>query len=135
MGIRIKTPALSFSSFILYTTRMVQLASLPPVQYKSPIPPCPRISPFSTLMEPGPTCFQPVRSLPLKSSRQAVSGDVAAAECAVRLSPDEDEVPEGAEPAKLHDSAAKQKVRILPVRNSAIFFFMINPIKIFNNTH
>src|SRR5579862_479983 len=31
------------------------------------MPPCVRISPSSTVSPPGPTCFQPVRSLPLKS--------------------------------------------------------------------
>src|ERR1700758_2200217 len=31
------------------------------------MPPCVRIKPSSTLSPPGPTCFHPVRSLPLKS--------------------------------------------------------------------
>src|SRR5277367_1725637 len=31
------------------------------------MPPCVRIRPSSTVISPGPTCFQPVRSLPLKS--------------------------------------------------------------------
>src|SRR5207302_11144053 len=35
------------------------------------MPPCVRMRPSSTVMLPGPTCFQPVRSLPLKSGFQA----------------------------------------------------------------
>src|SRR5271167_3003713 len=31
------------------------------------MPPCVRIKPSSTVISPGPTCFQPVKSLPLKS--------------------------------------------------------------------
>src|SRR5256885_16748450 len=31
------------------------------------MPPCVWINPFSTVMLPGPTCFHPVRSFPLKS--------------------------------------------------------------------
>src|SRR5580692_7324775 len=31
------------------------------------MPPCVRIKPSSTVMAPGPTCFQPAKSLPLKS--------------------------------------------------------------------
>src|SRR5579863_1406738 len=61
---RIKTPELSFESRILNKTLIVQLPSLPPVQYNNPIPPCPLIRPFSTSIDPGPTCFQPLRSLP-----------------------------------------------------------------------
>src|SRR6516162_550301 len=67
---RTNTPELSFSSRILYTSRIVQLPSLPPVQYSRPIPPWVLIRPFSTVMEPGPTCFHPVRSLPLNSGFQ-----------------------------------------------------------------
>src|SRR5882762_1893990 len=37
------------------------------------------MSPSSTVMLPGPTCFQPVRSLPLKSGFQAGGCDCAAA--------------------------------------------------------
>src|SRR5216683_134591 len=50
---------------------MRQLESLPPVQYRRPMPPCVRMRPSSTVMLPGPTCFQPARSLPLKSGFQA----------------------------------------------------------------
>src|SRR5579864_9263922 len=46
---------------------MVQSPSFPPVQYSRPIPPWVRISPSSTVIYPGPTCFHPVRSLPSKS--------------------------------------------------------------------
>src|SRR5260370_29532610 len=43
------------------------------------MPPCVRMRPSSTVMLPGPTCFQPVRSLPLKSGFQAgVCGGEAA---------------------------------------------------------
>src|SRR5260370_15550496 len=43
------------------------------------MPPCVRMSPSSTVMLPGPTCFQPARSLPLKSGFQAgVCGCAAA---------------------------------------------------------
>src|SRR6266436_4113079 len=35
------------------------------------MPPCVRMRPSSTVMLPGPTCFQPARSLPLKSGFQA----------------------------------------------------------------
>src|SRR5579863_2167358 len=53
---------------------MRQLPSLPADQYSRPIPPCVWISPFSTVMLPGPTCFQPLRSLPLNSCCQGFSG-------------------------------------------------------------
>src|SRR2546428_6079779 len=43
------------------------------------MPPCVRMSPSSTVMLPGPTCFQPVRSLPLKSSFHAGACGFAAA--------------------------------------------------------
>src|SRR5882672_9988014 len=79
MGIRMKTPELSLESRILYTTRMRQLPSLPSVQYSRPIPPCVRMRPSSTVMLPGPTCFQPVRSLPLKSGFHAGGCDCAVA--------------------------------------------------------
>src|SRR6266480_2943991 len=58
---------------------MRQLESLPPVQYRSPMPPCVRMSPSSTVMLPGPTCFQPVRSLPSNSGFQAGACGRAAA--------------------------------------------------------
>src|SRR5467141_1734586 len=35
------------------------------------MPPCVRMRPSSTVMLPGPTCFQPVRSLPLNNGFQA----------------------------------------------------------------
>src|SRR6476469_3419658 len=37
------------------------------------MPPCVRIRPSSTVSSPGPTCFQPVRSLPLNNGFQAPS--------------------------------------------------------------
>src|SRR6266478_4479848 len=43
------------------------------------MPPCVRMKPPSTVMLPGPTCFQPVRSLPLKRGFQAGSCGGAAA--------------------------------------------------------
>src|SRR5579864_5246690 len=46
---------------------MMQLPIFPPVQYSKPMPPCVRMRPSSTVSPPGPTCFHPVRSLPLKS--------------------------------------------------------------------
>src|ERR1700751_1280672 len=64
---RMKTPELSLWSRILYTTRITQSPSFPPVQYINPIPPCVRMSPSSTVISPGPTCFHPTRSLPSKS--------------------------------------------------------------------
>src|SRR2546422_11601344 len=43
------------------------------------MPPCVRMSPSSTVMLPGPTCFQPIRSLPMKSGFHAgVCGFAAA---------------------------------------------------------
>src|SRR5215475_7713306 len=36
------------------------------------MPPCVRISPSSTVSLPGPTCRQPVKSLPLKSGCQSL---------------------------------------------------------------
>src|SRR5215468_1994136 len=67
------TPELSLLSRILYTTRMRQLLTFPPAQYNRPIPPYVLIRPSSTLSPPGPTCFQPVRSLPLNSCFHAFS--------------------------------------------------------------
>src|SRR5579864_9818396 len=46
---------------------MMQLPILPPVQYSKPMPLCVRMRPSSTVSPPGPTCFQPVKSLPLNS--------------------------------------------------------------------
>src|SRR5260370_40534868 len=43
------------------------------------MPPCVRIRPSSTVMLPGPTCLQPVRSFPLKSGFQAGACGCAAA--------------------------------------------------------
>src|SRR6185437_10137823 len=64
---RTNTPELSLWSRILKTTRSTQFPILPPFQYSSPIPPCVRINPFSTVSPPGPTCCQPFRSFPSKS--------------------------------------------------------------------
>src|SRR5271170_227072 len=42
------------------------------------MPPCVWIRPFSTVMFPGPTCFQPFKSLPLNSGFHSCSGTRAA---------------------------------------------------------
>src|SRR4030043_1035845 len=62
-----KIPELLFSSRIFQTTFITQLENFSPSQYKSPIPPFPLKRSFSTDINPGPACFQPVRSFPLKS--------------------------------------------------------------------
>src|SRR5579885_1688013 len=63
------------------TTRIMQSPALPPVHHRSPMPPCVRIRPSSTTMDPLPTCCQPVRSFPLKSCCQLLEAANAARSC------------------------------------------------------
>src|SRR6185312_13999079 len=69
IGMRINTPELLLNFCILYTTRMVQLLNFSFVQYNRPMPPWLPVNPSLTYRLPGPTCFQPLRSLPSKSCR------------------------------------------------------------------